>query len=92
VQELHLERGDQEMLIGLAFEWKKNTRMGMEKDDRRGGIYKGEALNSACFMLLGKWSGPNPTLLNNEKVETLYSIKAWSSSCLYIYIYIYIYI
>jgi hypothetical protein len=27
VQELHLERGDQEMLIGLAFEWKKNTRM-----------------------------------------------------------------
>ena len=57
----------------------------MEKDDRRGGIYKGEALNSAC-----KWSGPNPTLLNNEKVETLYSIKAWSSSCSYIYIYIYI--
>ena len=61
----------------------------MKKDDRRGGIYKGEALNSACFMLLRKWSGPNPTLLNNEKVETLYSIKAWSSSCSYIYIYIY---
>jgi hypothetical protein len=52
----------------------------MEKDDRRGGIYKGEALNSAC-----KWSGPNPTLLNNEQVIPL------RHGLLPVHIYIYIY-
>jgi hypothetical protein len=55
----------------------------MEKDDRRGGIYKGEALNSAC-----KWSGPNPTLLNNEQVIPL----RHGLLPVHIYIYIYIYI